>query len=102
MRTMTEVERKNALRDPAWRKAALETDASLSGVSPTFHRAIYEAELREKFPAELEGVAGGKRAIETVLTAMDAAAKALENELRVTEGAVPGPAPAETPAWVKE
>jgi hypothetical protein len=99
---MTEEERKNALRDYEWRKAALETDASLSGIAPTFHKAIEDETLRMRYGAELQGISEGRAAIEAVSTAMDAAAKALEHELKVTETAVPGPAPVETPAWVKE
>jgi hypothetical protein len=98
---MSEDERKNALRDPAWRKSVLETDSSLSGVSRTYAQALHDEELRAKFPNELKGVAEGRAAIEAVSLAMDATAKALEFELQQTATAVPGPAPAESPPWVK-
>jgi hypothetical protein len=98
---MSESERHTALRSDEWRKAALETDASLSGVAPTFHRAMAEEELRAKYPDALKGVADARQAIEAVGLAMDAAAKALEFEMQQTASAVPGPAPAESPPWVK-
>jgi hypothetical protein len=102
MRTnMDETARKNALRDPAWRKAALETDASLSGVSKTFHQAIHDEVLQTRFPAELQGISEGRAAIQAVTTAMDAVAKALEHEMSVTEVAEAGPPPAESAPWVK-
>jgi hypothetical protein len=102
MRTMSEDERKQAMRDPSWAAAALETDASLSGMSPTYHRAIHDQVLRERYPDALKGISEGRQAIQTVMTAMDATAKALEYELQQTASAVPGPAPAESEPWVKE
>jgi hypothetical protein len=102
LRSMTDEQRMNAMRDPEFRKSALETDPTLSGISPTYHRAIADETLRARYPEALKGVADGQRAIETVITAMDAAAKALEHELKVTEGATPGPAPTPTPEWIKD
>jgi len=101
MRTMTEEQRKSAMRDPSWRSAALETDAQLSGISPTYHKAIADETLRARYPDALKGISDAQQAIQTVMTAMNAAEKALEHELKVTEGAVPGPAPEASKPWVE-
>jgi hypothetical protein len=100
--SMSDDERKQAMRDPSWAAAALETDASLSGMWPTYHRAIHDQVLRERYPDALKGISEGRQAIQTVMTAMDATAKALEYELQQTASAVPGPAPAESEPWVKD
>jgi hypothetical protein len=103
MRTgMNERERMEALRDPAWKKAALEQPASLSGVSESFHQATYDDELRSKYGPELQGISEGRAAINAVVTVMSAVERALEYELKVTEVGAPGPAPTPSAPWVKD
>jgi hypothetical protein len=102
MRTMSDEKRMEALRSPEWKKAALEAPAELSNVSSVYHRALYEQELKAKFPDAIEGISQARAAIATAITGLDATSAALENELRVTSGVEPGPPPAVSESWTKE
>ena len=101
LRNMKDDARMNAMRDPSWRAAALETDPSLSGLSPSYAKALHDETLAAKFPNELAGISEGRQAVAVLGTVLEGVSKAIEHELRVTSGTVAA-APAQAAPWIQE
>jgi hypothetical protein len=100
MRGMTDEKRREALRSYECRRAALETQPELSGLSPTQHKAIADETLQLRYPNELAGINEARQAMEAVSTAFDTVRRAVDHELKVTTGTVSGPAPEEGEPWI--
>jgi hypothetical protein len=101
LRTMNDEQRSAALKKFEYRSAALEQPPELSGIPQSQRDLMYEAELADKFPAEVAGIAEANEAAEIVRTALKTANKAVENELIASGSTVAEPAapPAPAKAW---
>src|SRR5262245_15717008 len=102
LRGLDDDKRRQALRDPKWRAAALETAPELSGLSPTYAKALEDETLREKYPDALAGINEGRQAVEALQTVMQTLESAIEHELRITAGTVAGPAPQASKPWIDD
>src|SRR5262249_53054439 len=99
LRGLDEQKRKEAMRDPKWRAAALETAPELSGLLPTYAKALHDETLQQRYPEALAGIQEGKEALEDLGTVMNTVEQAIEHELRTTAGTVAA-APQASKPWV--
>jgi hypothetical protein len=97
---MNDDQRREAMRSYEWRRAALETQAELSGLSPVQHKSYADETLKLRYGTELAGIAAGKQALEAVSTSFETVRKAIEHELSATSGTVTGPPPKKSEDWV--
>src|SRR5262249_15893328 len=100
LRGLDDDKRRQVLRDPKWRAAALETAPELSGLLPSQAAALERETLEQKYPDALAGIAEGRAALEALGTVMNTVEQAIEHELRITAGTVAGPAPTKSKPWV--
>ena len=97
---LNEEQRRAKMREYEWRRAALETQPELSGLSEVQAKAIRDETLQLRYPNELAGIRGAQEAIQAVSTAFETVRKAVDHELKVTTGTVSGPAPEEGEPWI--
>jgi hypothetical protein len=84
MRGMSEEARREKMRTWQWRRAALETEPELSGLSESMHKALTDETLRAMYPNELAGINEGRQALQVLQTAVSTVEKAVDHELRST------------------
>jgi hypothetical protein len=100
LRSMTPEERTAAMKKFDFKYAALETLPELSGLDPSVHELLTEAEIAEKFPDVVSGTAEALKAAELVNAAVKAADAAIANELLASGATVAEPvAPEAAKAW---
>jgi hypothetical protein len=101
MRTMTNEQRRDALKKFEYRQAALESLPELSGLGPTQHDTLREEILAKAFPEDIAGIKDGTSALEIAERARAAATAAIENELKAAGSTVEEPLPpAEPKPWI--
>jgi hypothetical protein len=100
LRSMTDEQRREAMRTFQWRRAALESEPELASLSPVQYKALQDETLRAFFPAELEGINQGKQALEAITTAVNTVERAVDHELKSTTTTDQGPPPEESPPWI--
>jgi hypothetical protein len=100
LRSADDKQRAELLRKPAYREALFQGDATLSGVSEQQYDALYENELRTRFPDQVQAYDDSMTALEALKSVYDAADTALRNEFKALGEPLQEPgAPAPKPAW---
>jgi hypothetical protein len=92
--------RLEAVKKLVYRRAALEQPAELSGLRPTSHERIHEAEIAQKFPDVVAAAADTAEAQEVLALAIKTTNKAIANELLASGTTVnEPPEPVASKAW---
>jgi hypothetical protein len=98
---MSEEKRHEALRKFSYKSAAAETEAELSGLAESFHRALIDEALAQRFPKELRGIEDAKAALDIAATVYKTTQIALENEIKASGATVQEPTPKEpSEPWI--
>jgi hypothetical protein len=100
MRGLSEEERRAKMRTWQWRRAALETEPELSGLSESMHKALTQETLQAIYPKEIEGINEGRQALEVLKTAVGTVERAVDFELKSTSATETGPPPEESEPWI--
>lgn len=101
LKAATAEQRAALLKNHAYRAAALELQPEQAGLAQSHFDLLYEDEIKNKFPGDIQDIANTGEGIQAAITAQKAARLAVENELIQSGTTVAEPAaPAEPKkAW---